>query len=130
MAISSVSMASWILAGYWAAVVLSRIVLSRIALGADPFRILLFLFAGRVFRGAGGRFRTDGGNCHDWKFGLTGWALAGIYPAVLGIAGARFQSHSGTVFGILFAIALMGGMIVPWVSGHVAALAGLRWVFA
>lgn len=128
MAISSVSMASWILAGYWAAVVLSRIVLSRIALGADPFRILLFCSLGACL-GALVAAAAPVAGVAMFGIWLTGWALAGIYPAVLGIAGARFQSHSGTVFGILFAIALMGGMIVPWVSGQVAALAGLRWVF-
>jgi MFS transporter, FHS family, glucose/mannose:H+ symporter len=128
MAISSVSMASWILAGYWAAVILSRIVLSRIALGANPYRILFICSVGACLGATVAAIAPMAGMA---AFGiwLTGWALAGIYPAVLGIAGARFQSHSGTVFGILFAIALTGGMIIPWVSGQVAALAGLRWVF-
>jgi len=129
MAISSVSMASWILAGYWAAVILSRTVLSRIALGTDPFRILLFCSLGACL-GALVAAAAPVAGIAAFGIWLTGWSLAGIYPAVLGIAGARFQSHSGTVFGILFAIALTGGMIVPWVSGQVAALAGLRWVFA
>jgi MFS transporter, FHS family, glucose/mannose:H+ symporter len=128
MAISSVSIASWILAGYWAAVILSRTILSRIALGTDPFRILLFCSVGACL-GALVAAAAPIAGFATFGIWLTGWSLAGIYPAVLGIAGARFQSHSGTVFGILFAIALMGGMIVPWVSGQVAALAGLRWVF-
>jgi fucose permease len=128
MAISSVSIASWILAGYWAAVILSRTVLSRIALGMDPFRILLFCSLGACL-GALVAATAPMAGVATFGIWLTGWSLAGIYPAVLGIAGARFQSHSGTVFGILFAIALLGGMIVPWVSGQVATFAGLRWVF-
>jgi MFS transporter, FHS family, glucose/mannose:H+ symporter len=127
MASSSVSMASWILAGYWAAVILSRTILSRIAAGTDPFRILLFCSLGACL-GALVAATAPLGGIATFGIWLTGWSLAGIYPAVLAIAGARFQSHSGTVFGILFAIALMGGMIVPWLSGQVAAMAGLRWV--
>jgi fucose permease len=61
---------------------------------------------------------------------LCGWSLAGIYPATLGLAGARFQAHSGTVFGILFAVALAGGMTLPWTAGQIGGAAGLRWVFA
>lgn len=128
MAVSSVSIASWILAGYWAAIIVSRILLSRIALGADPFRILLFSSIGACL-GALVAAVAPGVAIATFGIWLTGWSLAGIYPAVLGIAGARFESHSGTVFGILFAIALLGGMIVPWVSGQIGATAGLRSVF-
>ena len=60
---------------------------------------------------------------------ICGASLAGVYPAVLGIAGERFQSHSGTVFGILFTVALAGGMILPWLAGQIGGAAGLRWVF-
>jgi hypothetical protein len=43
--------------------------------------------------------------------------------------GCEFQSHSGTVFGILFAVALTGGMMLPWLAGHIGGAIGLRWVF-
>jgi fucose permease len=33
------------------------------------------------------------------------------------------------VFGILFAIALGGGMSMPWVAGQIAAAIGLRSIF-
>jgi fucose permease len=56
-------------------------------------------------------------------------ALSGIFPTTLGIAGAAFQDHSGTVFGILFTGALTGGTLLPWVAGRIAAWAGLGWVF-
>jgi fucose permease len=57
---------------------------------------------------------------------LLGGALAGIFPAVLGFASARYPAHSGTVFGILFTLALGGGMTLPWLTGQVAAAWGLR----
>jgi fucose permease len=128
MAVSSVAVASWILAGYWASLMLSRVALSRIALGADPFRILLFCSVGACL-GAALAAIAPSPRVAAIAIWLTGCSLAGIYPTVLGIAGSRFGSHSGTVFGILFAIALVGGMIVPWVSAQLATAAGMRWVF-
>jgi len=55
-----------------------------------------------------------------------GAALAGIFPAVLGVAACRFPAHSGTVFGLLFTMALTGGMTLPWLTGQAAAAWGLR----
>jgi fucose permease len=60
---------------------------------------------------------------------LTGAALSGIFPTVLGIAGAQFRDHSGTVFGLLFTVALTGGMVIPWVSGRLAEATGIRGIF-
>ena len=48
---------------------------------------------------------------------------------MLGIAGAAFREHSGTVFGLLFTVALTGGMTLPWLAGHLAATFDLRYVF-
>jgi fucose permease len=60
----------------------------------------------------------------------SGAALAGIFPTVLGILGARFPDSSGTVFGLTMAMALCGGITLPWAAAHIAAGPGLRWVLA
>jgi fucose permease len=60
---------------------------------------------------------------------ISGLALAGIYPTVLGLAGNAFSRHSGTVFGILFTVALIGGMSLPWAAGQLASAYTLRAVF-
>lgn len=127
--VASVSMASWILAGYWASLMASRAVLSRLALASDPYRTL-FLCAAGACVGAVLAAVSPAPGFSAFVIVLCGWSLAGIYPTVLGIAGSRFQSHSGTVFGILFAVALAGGMILPWLAGQIGGAAGLRWVFA
>jgi fucose permease len=129
MRVASVSVASWILAAYWASIMISRAVQSRMALAADPYRTLLFC---SLCAGIGGVMAAIAPVLGVAAFAimLCGWSLAGIYPAVLGIAGSRFESHSGTVFGILFAVALSGGMIVPWLAGRIGGASGLRWVFA
>jgi fucose permease len=127
--VASVAVASWILAGYWASLMVSRAVLSRLALGSDPYRTL-FLCAAGACVGAVLAAISPAPGFSAFAVVLCGWSLAGIYPTVLGIAGSRFQSHSGTVFGILFAVALAGGMILPWLAGQIGGTAGLRWVFA
>jgi fucose permease len=128
MAIASVAAVSWILAGYWASIMISRAVLSRVSLGMNPYRTLLYCAGGA---GAGALLAAiaPGPGFAAFAILLCGCSLAGVYPSALGIVGARFQSHSGTVFGILFAVALAGGMLLPWVAGQVGGTVGLRWVF-
>ena len=128
MGLSSVTLASWILAGYWASIMISRFVLSRIAPRMDPYRTLLLCACGA---GIGAVVAALASRPAIAALGILicGWSLAGVYPASLGITGDRFQSHSGTVFGILFAIALAGGMIFPLLAGQLGTVAGLRWAF-
>ncbi len=128
MGMASVALASWILAGYWASIMASRAVLSRLALAADPYRTLLVCALGAGLGAVLAAAATGPGLA---ALGVTvcGFSLAGVYPTALAIAGDRFRSHSGTVFGILFAVALAGGMILPWVAGQLGGAVGLRSVF-
>ncbi len=129
MSVTSVAAAAWILAGYWAALMASRTVLSRVALKANPYRILLFSASGA---GVGCLLAAAANSAAMAALGILvcGWSLAGVYPTALGIVGARFKSHSGTVFGILFAVALAGGIALPWLAGRIGQAAGLRWALA
>ena len=124
----SVSQASWLLAGYWASLMVARVALSRLAADVNPYRVLSLCAAGALC-GALVTAAAAGPVSATLGILLTGFSLAGIYPAALGITGARFATHSGTVFGILFAVALSGGMILPWAAGRIGGAAGLSWVF-
>ena len=42
------------------------------------------------------------------------------------MAGDRYSRFAGTLFGLLFSIALIGGMIVPWAIGRLSQQFGLR----
>lgn len=125
----SVAAASYCLAAYWAAIMGVRIVLSRVLLHASAPTVVL---ASAVLSAGGALVLGLSATPAMAVAGavVTGLALGGIFPTVLGLAGARFEEHSGTVFGILFTIALCGGMTIPWVAGHLAELAGLRAAFA
>ncbi len=117
--------ASYLLSGYWAAMMLARALLSRLllkaagptvvragALATAACVLLMVTVRGPVAAGA--------------AVVAAGACLASIYPTVLGQAGARFAAASGTVFGLLFAMALVGGMTLPWAVGRLAETHGLR----
>ncbi len=125
---ASVSAASYLLAAYWGAIMLARIVLSRALLHVGGSRTVL---VSALVAAAGALVVAAAPSPGVAIAGIlvTGVALAGIFPTVLGMAGAAYRDHSGTVFGILFTVALSGGMMMPWVAGHLAEAVGLRAVF-
>jgi len=124
---ASVAAASWLLALFWASIMAARVVLSRLLLEAGGHQVVLCSAAAAAVGAALiALSRTLGVAAAG--IALAGFSLAGIFPTVLGMAGARFREHSGTVFGILFTVALTGGMTLPWLSGQLAQAAGLRWV--
>ena len=125
---ASVSLASWVLAAYWATIMGARLVISRVAAGTSPHRVLAFCASGAL-AGAFVAAVAAGPSTAALGIGIMGVSLAGVFPTVLGIAGARFATHSGTVFGILFTVALAGGMSFPWTAGQIGETQGLRWVF-
>jgi fucose permease len=57
---------------------------------------------------------------------VLGISYAGVFPTVLGIAGDAYQRMAGTVFGLLFAIALLGGMTFPFAMGLIANARDVR----
>jgi fucose permease len=122
---SPLSTASYLLAAFWGAIMICRAVLSRILLHIEGHRLVL-LSAGCSATGAALLTAAPGVSAAAAGVLLLGFGLAGIYPTALGLAGARFRENSGTVFGILFTIALTGGMTMPWAAGRIANAAGLR----
>jgi fucose permease len=124
----TVESASYVLAGYWGAIILARLVLARLLGRWNGTSLIL---GSALVAAAGCLIAGTAGSVGAAAIGIvvTGAALAGIYPTLLGLAGAQFRDHSGTVFGILFTVALAGGMTMPWVAGRVATASGLRYAF-
>jgi fucose permease len=121
----SVGAASYTLAGYWAALMLTRAWLGR---GSSPLTGARLVLASALASAAAVVLLATATR-PALAVAMTlavGATLAGVFPTVLGIAGARFPAHSGTVFGLLFTMALAGGMTLPWATGQLAAAWGLR----
>ena len=55
---------------------------------------------------------------------ITGIGLAAAFPVILGIVGDRFTKYSGTAFGIVLTIALVGNMIVNFFIGIMTNIYG------
>jgi len=60
---------------------------------------------------------------------LLGAGFAASFPVVLGFVGDRYAHLSGTAFSIVIAMALPGGMILPYATGVLGAQYGLRGSF-
>lgn len=121
----SISSASYLLAAYWGAIMLARAISSRLLLRVRGPVVVLLSAAGSAL-GVLLLISARSAGFAAFAVVLVGLSFASIYPTVLGLAGSRFAAWSGTVFGILFAIALTGGMILPWAVGRLAQAFGLR----
>jgi fucose permease len=117
--------ATLMLASYWAGLMVSRMLAagvlgevskSQLVLAAALIsllgcaillstRSLILLFAGTA---------------------LIGLSYGPIFPTTLAIAGDRYSGRAGTVFGLLFSIALVGGMMFPWAIGQVSERLSVR----
>ena len=117
--------ASYALAGFWGALMLTRTWLGRGRWPLAAGRLVLLSAAASAF-GTVLLVTASGAALAVASVVALGATVAGIFPAVLGVAAARFPAHSGSVFGILFTMALAGGMTLPWVTGQAAAAWGLR----
>lgn len=117
--------ASYGLAAYWASVMLARVAWSRLLRRVSAPRVVVGSALGTA-AGVALLAAARARGAVALAVVLTGISTAGIYPTVLAQAGARYREHSGTVYGIVFAVALTGGMTLPWLVGQVAQKHGLR----
>jgi fucose permease len=120
--------ASFLLASYWAALMLARIALSRWLRRARPVAAVRWASAASAIAVAASLLPVP-----PWLSAVclvaAGAALAGIFPTMLGILGSRFEPQAGTVFGMVFAMALCGGILMPFGAAQLAA-ADLRLALA
>jgi FHS family glucose/mannose:H+ symporter-like MFS transporter len=123
---AAVSAASYLFAGYWAALMVARVLLSRWLLRIPGESLVPLCAAGSLLATASliaSRTLESAGVAVI----ALGFSISGIFPTVLGVAGTWFRDASGTVFGLLFTVALTGGMLAPWLAGRAAEAGGLRW---
>lgn len=117
--------ATMVLAVYWAFLMLGRMLAAPLL---QRIRKSQFVLASGVTSLVGCAVLLSGSTVTALAAGtaITGLAYGPIFPTTLGIAGDRYANRSGTVFGFLFSIALMGGMLFPWAVGQVSQRATVR----
>jgi MFS transporter, FHS family, glucose/mannose:H+ symporter len=118
--------ATFILAGYWASLMAGRLLGARILKSVGKEHLVLASGAGAL---VGAAVLLTNRSAVMLIFGvlIIGLSYAGVFPTVLAIAGDTYTKLAGTVFGLLFAIALIGGMLFPWLVGQISENFGIRF---
>jgi fucose permease len=122
---AAAQLATWILAGYWAGLMLGRLLATRLL---RYFRDIQFVLLSAVASIAvcavllGARSVSVLGAAVFFA----GFAFSAIYPTSLAMVGDRYRRYPGTVFGVLFAIGLAGGAVFPWSVGQISQARSVR----
>jgi fucose permease len=118
--------ATLILAGYWAALIVGRLLVARMLRFIGKRQLVLVSGLGAL-AGASILLMSRMEGLLVAGVLLIGLSYAGIFPTALAIAGDAYRKMTGTVFGLLFAIALLGGMSFPWAVGQISQRLGVRY---
>ncbi len=124
---ASVRAASLVLSGFWVALITARALLGRVLLHVSALA-LVPLMAGSAAAALALATLAPGFAAASTLLLVAAFALAGITPTILGVAGAALPARTGTVFGLLFSLSVTGAMTVPWAAGHLAEAFGVRIV--
>lgn len=114
-----------LLAFYWGALMLGRVIAARLVRRLPHGRLLgesafCALFGCTALMAAGSRFGVVVGLL------LTGAGFSAIYPLVAERIAKRFSYYHPGYFNGIFTFALTGGILAPYFLGHVAGEFGLR----
>ena len=122
---ASTQTATFVLASFWGSLMAGRLLASRILQYISKERLVLLSGAGSIVSCA---MVAWGPTVVVQTIGviLTGMTFAPVFPTTLAIAGDRYARFSGSVFSVLFAVALVGGMTFPWAIGQLAERSAVR----
>ncbi|HVX65811.1 MAG TPA: MFS transporter, partial [Bryobacteraceae bacterium] len=115
----------FMLAAYWAALLVGRVLVFSILPAVRSARLLLWsvlaaLFGCLILISTNNRFGAVVGIL------LVGGGFASIYPLVAERIGGRFPHYHPGFFNGIFSIGLTGGMLAPWSLGLFASHWGVR----
>ncbi len=118
-------LATWILAGYWAGLMLGRLTATRLLRYFRDVQLVLLSALGSM---AGCAILLGARSVPLLAAAVffVGFAFSAIYPTTLAMIGDRYQRYAGTVFGVLFAMGLAGGAVFPWAVGQISEARTVR----
>ncbi|MGA3210506.1 MAG: MFS transporter [Terriglobales bacterium] len=118
--------ATFVLAGFELCMALGRVLAARLLSQVSKQRLVLVSATGSV----------AGTTVLFWRQELisitvgvliTGISLSAIFPTMLAMAGDRYRRFSGTIFGTMFAISLVGAAAAPAAVGALAKSLGVHF---
>ena len=119
-----VERALFYLSAYWLGMTVGRVLLS-FSRRANPVTTL-YVSVMLAFLGATSLFNATRPTGAALGCFLIGFGFAAVFPLIFGFAADRFPTLSGTAFSMLLVMGLVGGTILPWLVGVLAARVGLR----
>lgn len=122
---ASPQVATWILSGYWAGLMLGRLGATRALRRIGDWQ-LIFVCAVSAFLGYAMLVTTGSPALIAGGVLIVGLAYSPIYPTALAMVGDRYPRFAGSVFSLLFTLGLFGGMVFPWSVGRVSQTTGIR----
>lgn len=122
----SVIMSSFFLSLFFGAVTIGRLVGSFLVERIGYLRSMLYASVASVFCMALGTFSSPS---LAFFLPITGLFFSIIFPTTTAAVSDRHRDNVGTVLGLLFTFAGIGGMIGPWSIGIVSDWVGIQWGF-
>ena len=113
---------------YWLGMMLMRLALGWLLRRTSAARVLLGCL-GVALIGAFLLIGTESVAAAGAGVFLLGCGFAATFPVVLGFVGDRYEQLSGTAFSVVIVMALIGGMLLPYATGALGAVYGLRGSF-
>jgi MFS transporter, FHS family, glucose/mannose:H+ symporter len=117
-----------VLSLYWMGMMLARLTLGTYLRSVAPFRVLYVCLSTGLI-GAVALLMTTSVTVAGVGVFMLGIGFAATFPVVLGFVGERYADLSGTAFSLAIAMALCGGMLLPWLAGILGASYGMRGSF-
>jgi MFS transporter, FHS family, glucose/mannose:H+ symporter len=117
-----------ILSLYWMGMTLARLALSSILRRRSAFTVLYACLA-IALAGAFTLLSTHNTAVAAAGVFTIGVGFAAMFPTVLGFIGDRYAALSGTAFSVAIAMALCGGMLLPYTAGLLGNRYGMRGSF-
>jgi MFS family permease len=109
-----------------AALVIARLMLSRLLKKYPPLTILLFCLT-LIISGSLLLFFVEGYEAVVVSMILFGVGFSAGFPVMLGITGERYPTLSGTAFSMVIIMALIGNTLLNYVTGVVSEAWGIRF---
>ncbi len=117
-----------VLSLYWLGMMLARIALGTVFRKVAPAKAM-YTCIGFGLVGALVLLNTRTPHIAAVSVLMLGIGFAATFPTILGFVGERYAELSGTAFSLAIAMALCGGMLLPWLAGVIGASYGMRSSF-
>lgn len=117
-----------LLSFFWIGLMVTRLVLSKLLLSRSSAKILM-ISLGTSLVGALLLLLTHHIILATIAVFILGVGFGSVYPIILGYIGDLYSKMSGTAFSVAMTIAMIGGMLLPYLAGIIGDAYGLKTSF-